>query len=151
MEVAYYSHFDIIKYLLEKYGELIDINCGAKLKIILDKHHKKIAYHIVPQHGLCHKLVNNVPLFLAAACSNYNIEMLEYLMSKGADVMKEVPIWGNSLCIAAEYGCISGVKYLLDCVTHVNYTNCKGSSPLLLACGSQDSNVDNSDIIDLLI
>ena len=73
-------------------------------------------------------------------------------MSKGADVMKEVPIWGNSLCIAAEYGCISGVKYLLDCATPVNYTNCKGNGPLLVACGSEVSNVDNSTaIIDLLI
>ena len=151
VEAAYYGHFDVLKYLLEKYGEHIDINCGAKLKIILDKHHKKIAYHIVPQHGLHHQLVNNVPLFLAA-CSNDNVEMLEYLMSKGADIMKEVPIWGNSLCVAAEYGCISAVKYLLDCATPVNYTNCKGNNPLLVACGSEVSNVDNSTaIIDLLI
>ena len=134
VEAAYYGHFDILKYLLEKYGEHIDINCGATLKT---------------QLGM-HQLVNNVPPFLAA-CANNNVEMLKYLVSKGADIMKEVPIWGNSLCIAAEYGRITAVKYLLDCGIPVNCTNCKGSSPLLLACGSQDSNVDNSDIIDLLI
>ena len=133
---AYRGHFDILKYLLEKYGEHIDINCGAMLSI---------------QQGRNRQIMNNVPLFLAA-CSNDNVKMLEYLVSKGADVTKEVPIWGNSLCIAAEYGCISVVKYLLDSGTPINYTNCKGNSPLLIACGSKVSNIDNSTaIIDLLI
>ena len=136
VEAAYCGHFDILKYLLEKYGEHIDINCGARLSI---------------QQGRNCQIMNNVPLFLAA-CSNDNVKMLEYLVSKGADVTKEVPIWGNSLCIAAEYGCISVVKYLLDSGTPINYTNCKGNSPLLIACGSKVSNIDNSTaIIDLLI
>ena len=136
VEAAYCGHFDILKYLLEKYGEHIDINCGARLSI---------------QQGRNRQIMNNVPVFLAA-CANDNVKMLEYLVSKGADVTKEVPIWGNSLCIAAEYGCISVVKYLLDSGTPINYTNCKGNSPLLIACGSKVSNIDNSTaIIDLLI
>ena len=136
VEAAYCGHFDILKYLLEKYGEHIDINCGARLSI---------------QQGRNRQIMNNVPLFLAA-CANNNVKMLEYLVSKGADVTKEVPIWGNSLCIAAEYGCISVVKYLLDSGTPINYTNCKGNSPLLIACGSKVSNIDNSTaIIELFI
>ena len=69
--------------------------CGATLKT---------------QLGM-HQLVNNVPPFLAA-CANINVEMLKYLVSKGAVIMKEVPIWGNSLCIAAEYGGITATSLI---------------------------------------
>lgn len=130
VEAAYYGHLEIVKYLLETFGDYFDVNCGAKLTT----KGQNVFYNVSP--------------FLAA-CSNDNIELLNYLANKGASIYHTAPKWGSPLCVAVEHGNLSVIQYLVDCYIDVNITNNKGFSPLILACKSRKR--DNSDIIKLLL
>ena len=130
VEAAYYGHLEIVKYLLETFGDYFDVNCGAKLTT----KGQNVFYNVSP--------------FLAA-CSNDKIELLNYLVNKGASIHHAASKWGSPLCVAVEHGNVSVIQYLVDCNIDVNITNGKGFSPLILACKSRKR--DNSDIIKLLL
>ena len=80
------------------------------------------------------KRMDSVPP-LVAACTQDNVEMIRYLVSKGADLNKQAPYWGGPLHVAAQYGCISVMKYLLDSGVDVNATNYRGCTPLMMMWG----------------
>ena len=48
---------------------------------------------------------------LVAACINDDVKMVKHLVSKGADLNKQAPYLGSSLHVAAQYGCLSVMKY----------------------------------------
>ena len=118
--------YEMILYLLDEFESNVSINKGVRLYVQPSQHMTKY----------CQKprLIDSVPP-LVAACTNDNVEMVQYLVSKGADLNKQAPYWGGALHVAAQYGCISVMKYLLDSGMNVNTTNYRGCTPLMMICG----------------
>ena len=72
---------------------------------------------------------------LVAACTQDNVKMVQYLVSKGTDLNKQAPYWGGLLHAPAQYGCISVMRYLLDSGVDINTINYRGCTPLIMMCG----------------
>ena len=115
---AQYGHMEIIKYFLETYSEIIDINRGAS---ILSKTQKIKTHHVTP---------------LIAACTNGNLELIKYLVSKKADIHKQSLTLATPLRAAAYYGYIEIMEFLINEGADINTPNCIGSTPLLAAAHS---------------
>ena len=125
-----------VHFLLDKYKDIFDINEGMDIE-------RKLPDGIISPGflrliGACVKqpiilTLESVPP-LVAACTQDNVEIVQYLVSKGADLNKQAPYWGGPLHVAAQYGCISVMKYLLDSGVDVNTTNYRGCTPLMMMC-----------------
>ena len=115
---AQYGHIEIIKYFLETYSEIIDINRGAS---ILSKTQQIKTHHVTP---------------LIAACTNGNLELIRYLVSKKADIHKQSLTLATPLRAAAYYGYIEVMEFLINEGANINTPNCIGSTPLLAAAHS---------------
>ena len=124
VQAARDGYYEIIQYLLDEFESNIDINKGVRLYIQPSQHMVK---YCKP------RLIDSVPS-LVAACTNDNVEMVQYLVSKGADLNKQAPYWGGALHVASQYGCLSVMKYLLDSGVDVNTTNYRGCTPLMMIC-----------------
>ena len=110
-----YGHLDVVKYFLEEFPNITDINKGAS---IISKTQKIETHNISP---------------LIAACTNDNIELVKYLISHGADIHKRSLTRAVPLRAAAYYGYLGIMEYLIQCGAELNVANCIGSSPLLAA------------------
>ena len=126
VDAAINGDVNVMKYLLDTYGNLIDVN--EKATFMVEPFNK---CSITSTKSFHHKFVPP----LVAACTQDNVEMVQYLVSKGADLNKQAPYWGGPLHVAAQYGCISVMKYLLDSGVDVNTTNYRGCTPLMMMCG----------------
>ena len=120
-EAAHNGRLDVVKYLLENYGDIIDVNEGAKFC-------RKKEYFLQKERL-------GVPP-MVAACTNNNVELVQYLISKGGDIHKPAYRWGTPLSIAARYACNDVITYLLDLGADIEYTDEQGYTPFLMACGN---------------
>ena len=100
--VAHIGHFDLIKYLIHS-G--IDINIGEAVEKACEKGYTDIAIYLIEQ-GCKYNLTKSLVL----ACYNHdNVQLVKYLIKKGADVVCE-----NNWCML--HTCMRGhynvVKFL---------------------------------------
>ena len=136
------GHLDVVKYFTSEFEEHIDLDHGAMIRtppspVKKDTELLRKFFHIQQEDmGLVPPLV--------AACASGNLEVVEYLIEKGADPNKQAPYWGSPICIAAQYGCISIMEYLINKVkVDINSTNYKGCTPLMMTCGLQMTSEKN--------
>ena len=108
-----YGHLDVVKYFLEEFPNITDINKGSR---ITSKTQKREIYNISP---------------LIAACTNDNMELVKYLISHGADIHKRSFSCIVPLQAAAYYEHLEIMEYLIQCGAEVNVAI--GRSPLLAA------------------
>ena len=112
---AQYGHLSIVTYLVDKLGGRIDINKGAT---IVSNTTRKNVHHATA---------------LWAACTGGFLEVVQYLISKGADVNKTTLTRSTPLRGASFHGYINIMKYLLENGANINTPNCIGQSPLCIA------------------
>lgn len=115
VEAAQKGHLNVVRYLLETYSDVIDINCGATIQTKI----QKIYTH-------------NVPPLIAASISG-NLELVEYFVAQGADLHKLSLTRATPLRMASFYGYTDIMEYLIDRGVDINKANCTGSGPLLVA------------------
>ena len=115
---AQFGQLEVVKYLLENYGDVLNINRGAT---IISKT-QKLQTHRVPP--------------LVAACTSNNLALVQYLVSKGADVGCVSLTRATPLRSASYYGYLPIMEYLIELGIDVNVPNCIGSSALLAAAYS---------------
>lgn len=116
---AHRGRLHVLHYLLDNYGDIIDINKGAKF-VLLDS------------HAILNRCKDTPPL--VAACTQDGVEVVRYLISKGADVSRVCSKLGHCMHAASRYGCVKVLQYLLDLGVGVNTVNqYDGSTPLLVA------------------
>ena len=127
-----YGQLGVVKYLLENFRGIIDVNKGSK---VTTKQYLEVMYDVPP---------------LVAACTNDNLELVQYLVSNGADIHRLASQWGTPLCIAARYGCMAIAKYLLDNGANINAANKYGVTAFLMASGVKKS-FTNVEMLNLLI
>ena len=125
-----------IRFLIDKQRGIFDINEGIDIERKLPD--GTISPGFLRLTGACVKrpiilTLESVPP-VVAACTQDNVEMVQYLVSKGANLNKQAPYWGGPLHVAAQYGCISVMKYLLDSGVDINTTNYRGCTPLMMMC-----------------
>lgn len=125
---AQFGHLEVVKYLLENYGDVLDINRGAT---IISKT-QKLQTHRVPP--------------LVAACTSNNLELVQYLVRKGADLERLSLTRATPLRSASYYGYLPIMEYLLELGIDINVPNCIGSSALLAAAYS-----GHVEAVDLLL
>ena len=116
VEAAYGNSLHVVKYLLETFWNVIDIDHKATLNT------GNYSYCLTP---------------LIAACLGRNEEIITYLISKGADIHKRVSKLGTPLCVVAYKGrpqSIPVLKTLIEKGADINAINSQGVSPLLNAC-----------------
>ena len=128
IEAAHHGFYDYVRFLLDEFEENIDINEEANIKI------RSPPIKSLPKTNTIYERQILIPL-LVAACTNDNVEMVQYLVSKGADFKKQSLYLGGPLHAATVYGCIAVMKYLLDCGVDINTPNYRGSTPLMMMCG----------------
>ena len=129
IEAAHRGIFDFVQFLFDHFEEYIDINCGADTQLIAPQ-----IIDFPNYHTISYESITSLPP-LVAACTNDDVKMVQYLVSKGADLNKQAPHLGSSLHVAAQYGCLSVMKYLVDNGVDINRTNYKGCTPLMMMCG----------------
>ena len=112
VEAAHEGHQKVVRYLLETYPGIIDINCGAT---ILTKVHKIYSHNVPP---------------INAAASSGNLELVKYLVEKGADLHKLSRTRATPLRMASFFNHTDIMEYLIKCGADVNRANCIGSGPL---------------------
>jgi Fem-1 family protein b len=112
---AQYGHFHTVKYFFDKYTGLIDINHGAT---IVSRTTQKKVHHATA---------------LWAACTGGHLEVVKYLVERGADVNKTTLTQSTPLRGASFHGFISIMEYLIQCGANINTPNCIGQSPLCIA------------------
>ena len=112
---AQYGHLIIVSHLLEKYGYIVDIDQGAT---IISRTTKKKVHHATA---------------LWAACTGGHLEIVKFLISRGADVNKTTLTRSTPLRGASFHGFISIMDYLLKQGADIDTPNCIGQSPLSIA------------------
>ena len=117
----------VVEYFLESFSHIIDINKGSAVTVPLPDTLTKSNFGLKTTY-------KDVPPLVVACITNV-LEIVQYLVSKGADLNKQAPFWGGPLHVAAQYGSVSIINYLLDCGVDVNVTNYRGYTPLLMVCG----------------
>ena len=132
VNAAHHGQLEVVKYLLENFRGSIDVNKGSK---VTTKQYLEAMYDVPP---------------LVAACTNDNLELVQYLVSNGADIHRLASQWGTPLCIAARYGCMAIAKYLLDNGADINAANKYGVTAFLMASGVKKSST-NVEMLNLLI
>lgn len=131
-EAAHNGRLDVVKYLLENYGDIIDVNEGAKFCRKKEYFTQKERLSVSP---------------MVAACTNNNVELVKYLISKGGDIHKPAYRWGTPLSIAARYACNDVITYLLDLGADIEYADEQGYTPLLMACGNLCLNLETISLL----
>ena len=130
------GHLDVVQYFTSEFEEHIDLNHGAMIRTPPSPV-KKDTELLRKFFRIQQEDMDLVPP-LVAACASGNLEVVEYLIEKGADPNKQAPYWGSPICIAAQYGCISIMEYLINKVkVDINSTNYRGCTPLMMTCGLQ--------------
>ena len=115
---AQFGQLEVVKYLLENYRDVLNINRGAT---IISKT-QKLQTHRVPP--------------LVAACTSNNLALVQYLVSKGADLGCVSLTRATPLRSASYYGYLPIMEYLIELGIDINVPNCIGSSALLAAAYS---------------
>jgi len=130
----YYSkNIDILKYILiiPNYLRYHPYFCStlAYISYIMDDI-ESTKYWINHQSSNINKPTINGNLILIKACTLGDIEMVNYLIQKGADVNK-VDKYGNSPLLAScEHQYLKLAKYLIECGADINHPNNNGNTPL---------------------
>ena len=112
---AQYGHLSLVVHLVDKYKDVIDINKGAT---IISHTTKKMVHHATP---------------LWAACTGGHLEIVEFLISRGANVNQTTLTRSTPLRGASFHGYIRIMECLLAHGANVNTPNCIGQSPLCIA------------------
>lgn len=128
IEAAHHGYYDYVRFFLDEFRENIDINEEADIKI------RSPPIKSLPERNFRYERQISIPL-LVAACTNDNVEMVQYLVSKGTDLKKQSLYLGSPLHAAAVYGCIAVMTYLLDSGVDINTPNYRGSTALMMMCG----------------
>ena len=123
------DHSDFVQFLFNEFEGNLVVNEGVSVDI-RPPHPIKLKEYFYFKGK---RMVSVPPL--VAACTQDDVEMVRYLVSKGADLTKQAPFWGGPLHVAAQYGCISVMKYLLDSGMDINTINYRGCTPLMMMSG----------------
>ncbi len=110
-----YGHLSLVVHLIDKYNNVIDVNRGAT---IVSHTTKKMVHHATA---------------LWAACTGGHLEIVKFLISRGADVNKTTLTRSTPLRGASFHGYIHIMEYLIDHGANINTPNCIGQSPLCIA------------------
>lgn len=110
-----YGHLSLVAHLVNKYSDSIDINMGAT---IVSHTTKKKVHHATP---------------LWAACTGGHLDVVQFLISRGANVNKTTLTRSTPLRGASFHGYIKIMECLLDYGANLNTPNCIGQSPLCIA------------------
>ena len=88
---------------------------------------------------------------LHIACMCGNLEVVQYLLEKGADIESLSSNGSTPLYLASYNGNTEVVKYLISKGANKNFKNKYGSTPYLGACGYPKSDQSQRDIIQKLL
>ena len=105
----------VVEYFCERYGHAMDVNETATIISLTTK--KKV----------------HCATALWAASTGGHLEIVEYLISRGADVNKPTLTQSTPLRGASFHGHLKVMKYLLEKGADINTPNCIGQSPLCIA------------------
>ena len=134
-EAAFFGHLEIVQYYINEFGNVIDINQTANIRVVK----RGISQHFLP---------SNITLVMAACCSGV-LEIVEFLVANGAHLHKQTRVWGPPLTIAAKWGHIYIIKYLITNGGLVNASfDRRHYSPLQLACASCKA---GKDVVEYLL
>ena len=112
---AQYGKKKVVQYLCERYGDTLDINQAATIISLTTK--KKV----------------HCATALWAASTGGHLDIVEYLVSRGAEVNKPTLTQSTPLRGASFHGHIKIMEYLLTRGADINTPNCIGQSPLCIA------------------
>ena len=136
-KAAYNDNFDVVKYIVEEFLDVYDINEFSNIRTSVKLH--TTLYPI------------EVTLFMAA-CNSGNLDMLRYLVSKGANAScQESSVWGSLLIFAVSCTKLGKpiIQYLVDQGGKMNgVIDDMGRSPLMVACLSDHP---GTDVVEYLL
>lgn len=112
---AQYGKKKVIQYFCEKFGDKVDVNQSATIVSLTTK--KKV----------------HCATALWAASTGGHLDIVEYLIARGANVNKPTLTQSTPLRGASFHGHIKVMDYLLSRGANVNTPNCIGQSPLCIA------------------
>lgn len=112
---AQYGKGEVVKYLLENYGHVINTD---QLATIVSRTTKKNVHHATA---------------LWAACTGGHLEIAKILVEHGADVNRTTLTRSTPLRGASFHGYILVMSFLLEHGANINTPNCIGQSPLCIA------------------